>query len=91
MVNKRLADIEGSAVPAAMTLKRASVWLGATAATFVACCLLMVRFGHEMDAQAVVYPFMVVWGISALAWPLFAIWTFKAGIASLKLRMHPRW
>jgi hypothetical protein len=61
-----------------MALKAALVWLGATATLFGACCLVMLRFGNGMNAPTVVYPFIAIWGLSALAWPLFAILAFRA-------------
>ena len=67
----------------ALSLKTASIWLSATGAAFVACCLVMLQFGDGMNSPVLVYPFMAVWGLSALAWPLFAIWTFKLAVASL--------
>lgn len=52
----------------------------------MACCLIMLLFGHVMERPAIVYPFAAVAGASALAWPLFTVWTLRAAIASLRNR-----
>jgi hypothetical protein len=61
-----------------MTFKATFKWFASTAALFAVCCVVMVRFGPDMNAAIVVYPFMIVWGLSALAWPLFAVLAFRA-------------
>ncbi|MCW6532500.1 hypothetical protein NED98_19805 [Sphingomonas sp. MMSM20] len=53
-------------------------WFAGTALLFVVCCLVMFRFGHAMSEPVVVYPFIAAWGVSALAWPLFAMLAFRA-------------
>ena len=61
-----------------MTLRIALMWFAITAALFGACCFLMLRFGDDMNAPAVVYPFIAAWGVSALSWPFFAILAYRA-------------
>ena len=61
-----------------MPLRMLLICFASTAAVFVGCCLAMLRFGQEMNAPVVLYPFMAAWGVSALAWPLFAVLAFKA-------------
>ena len=61
-----------------MTFKAALFWFASTAAIFVTCCVIMLRFGPDMNAPEVVYPFIAAWGLSALAWPLFAVLAFRA-------------
>lgn len=61
-----------------MSLKSILVCLSSALAVFVACCVVMLRFGHDMNAPVIVYPFILVWGASALTWPLFAVWAFMA-------------
>ncbi|PXA87605.1 hypothetical protein DMC47_31475 [Nostoc sp. 3335mG] len=61
-----------------MSFRRTLTWFAGTALLFVACCLVMIRFGHAMSSPAVVYPFITAWGASALAWPLFAVLTVRA-------------
>jgi hypothetical protein len=63
---------------AAMTTKTNIIALAISAATFAGCCLVMLQFGPQMNSKAFVYPFMAVWGLSALVWPLFAIRTARA-------------
>ena len=40
---------------------------------FAICCVIMLVWGNQMNAAAVVIPFMVIWGLSALLWPAFAV------------------
>lgn len=61
-----------------MTFRATLIWFVGTVAVFGACCLIMARSGHDMNAPVVVYPFMAVWGFSALAWPLFAVLAWRA-------------
>jgi len=61
-----------------MTFKATLIWLAGTAAAFVICSFVMLRFGPQMNAPATVYPFIATWGISALAWPLFVVLAFRA-------------
>jgi hypothetical protein len=61
-----------------MTFKSALIWLASTAAVFVMCSFVMLRFGGHMNAPAIVYPFIATWGISALLWPLYVVLAFRA-------------
>ncbi len=61
-----------------MTFKTTMITCACMLALFVACCLVMLSFGQAMNTPAVVYPFIAAWGISALAWPLFAVLAFRA-------------
>jgi len=54
------------------------IWFVSTVAVFGACCLVMAHSGHDMNEPVVVYPFMAVWGFSALTWPLFAVLAWRA-------------
>jgi len=58
------------------------MWLLATAAVFLICCVVMLRFGSGLNAPLLVYPFMALWGLSALACPLFLIMAIKAAAAA---------
>ena len=51
-------------------------------AVFVACCIVMLRFGPQMNSEALVYPFMALWGVSALVWPFFAVLVIRASLSS---------
>jgi hypothetical protein len=73
-----------------MTIKAKAILLMFSAATFVACCWIRLRFGNSMHAPVIVYPFMAIWAASALSWPLFFIWTLRATIASLRRRSRTR-
>lgn len=42
-------------------------------AIFLACCLIMVIWGGQINSAIIVLPFMGVWGLSALLWPAFAL------------------
>jgi hypothetical protein len=59
-------------------LKTNIIALAISATVFVACCVVMFQFGPQMNSEAFVYPFMVVWAASALAWPLFVVRTIRA-------------
>ena len=61
-----------------MTFKTALTWLAATAATFLVCCFVMLWLGTHMNNPAIIYPFVTLWGLSALIWPLFAVFAFRA-------------
>lgn len=56
------------------------MWLAVSALAFAACCFVMLQFGPSMDTPVLVYPFMAVWGVSALAWPLFLVWLLRRSI-----------
>ena len=62
----------------AMTTKTNIIALAISAAVFAGCCLVLFQFGPQMNSKAFVYPFMAVWGLSALVWPLFAVRTARA-------------
>jgi hypothetical protein len=51
---------------------------------FVACCLIMLRFGPQMNDPLVVYPYIAVTGLSAVTWPIFTIWTIRAAFTSIR-------
>lgn len=61
-----------------MNLRSALTWLAITAAVFLVCRVLMLIFGSRMNAPVIVYPFIAVWGLSTLAWPLFLVLAFRA-------------
>ncbi|MDE0948204.1 MAG: hypothetical protein OSA39_15380, partial [Sphingobium sp.] len=63
-----------------MTVKALAIWFGVSAMAFAVCCLLMLQFGHAMDAPMLVYPFMAVWGVSALTCPLFLVWLIRKSL-----------
>lgn len=71
-----------------MTIKALAIWFTVTAATFGACCLIMAWFGSGMNEPAVVYPFVAIWGLSALLWPMFLIQMIRAALT--KTRNHAR-
>jgi len=73
-----------------VSLKATSLGLAATFSTFVACCLVMLHFGADMNDPVIVYPFIAVTGLSALAWPIFTIWTIRAAFALPKRRNRSR-
>jgi ABC-type Fe3+ transport system permease subunit len=64
-----------------MTLRTNIIGLALSATMFAACCVAMLKFGPQMD-KALVYPFMAVWGVSALAWPLFAVRVIRAALSA---------
>jgi hypothetical protein len=64
-----------------MTLRTNIIGLAISGVVFVACCAAMLRFGQQMNSEAVVYPFIAVWGLSALAWPLFAVRLLRASLS----------
>lgn len=72
-----------------MTIKALAVWLAVSAMAFAACCFVMLQFSHSMDAPMLVYPFMAVWGLSALAWPLFLVRMIRKSIRAAFLKLRP--
>ena len=58
------------------------VGLALSFAVFAACCVVMLRFGSQMNSEAFVYPFMAVWGVSALVWRFFALKVIRASLSS---------
>ena len=73
-----------------MTLKARLLWLLASAGTFLACCVVMLRFGQDMNSRAVAYPFVALWGVSALAWPMFLILSLRASVTAFRRRPKTR-
>lgn len=71
-----------------MGIKTLAIWLTISATTFAACCLVMLQHGHSMDAPVLVYPFMAVWGLSALAWPLFLVRLIRKSARAAFLKSH---
>ena len=61
-----------------MTLRAHIIGLVTSFAVFAACCVVMLRFGSQMNSEALVYPFMALWGVSALVWPFFAVKVVRA-------------
>ena len=49
----------------------------------------MLRYGHSMDAPMLVYPFMTIWGVSALAWPLFLVLLIRKVVRAAFLKLRP--
>jgi len=64
-----------------MTLKAQFVGFLVAAAAFLACCVIMLRYGHEIEAPTLVYPLIAIWGVSALAWPWFLVRTIRGVLA----------
>jgi len=56
-----------------MTFRSNILALAISAAVFAVCCIVMFKFGQQMNSKVLVYPFVAVWGLSALVWPLFAV------------------
>jgi hypothetical protein len=54
-------------------MKTDLIYFAATLLAFVFCCITMASFGYLVDNNLVIIPFMAVWGLSALAWPVFAV------------------
>ena len=72
-----------------MTMLRSNILgLAVSGIVFAACCVAMLQFGPQMNSQAFAYPFIAVCGVSALAWPLFAVRVIRASLsgASASLR-----
>jgi hypothetical protein len=49
-----------------------------SATVFGGCCLIMFEYGPQMNSKALVYPFITVWGLSTLVWPLFLVRAIRA-------------
>ena len=78
------ANIDESAVAVeagAMTLNTNILALAVSTSVFAVCCVIMLRFGSQMNSQAFVYLFIAVWGLSALVWPFFAVRAVRAALA----------
>ena len=72
-----------------MGIKALAVWLAVSATMFATCCFVMLQFGHSMDAPILVYPFMAVWGMSALTWPLCLVLLVRKSIQAAFLKFRP--
>jgi hypothetical protein len=72
-----------------MTVKALAIWFGVSTMAFAVCCFVMLQFGHSMDAPMLVYPFMAVWGVSALTWPLFLVWLIRKSIRAAFHKLRP--
>lgn len=57
------------------------IGLALSFAVFAACCVVMLRFGSQMNSEALVYAFMALWGVSALVWPFFAVKLIRAALS----------
>ena len=64
-----------------MTLRTHIIGLAISFAVFAACCVVMLRFGPQMNSAALVYSFMALWGVSALVWPFFALKVIRASLS----------
>lgn len=51
-----------------------------TAVIFGACCLLMFCFGPGLNDPMWIYPLMLAWGLSAVAWPAFLVLAVRKAI-----------
>jgi hypothetical protein len=71
-----------------MGIKTLAIWLTISATAFAACSLVMLQYGHSMDAPVLVYPFMAVWSVSALAWPVFLVRLIHKSIRAAFLKSH---
>lgn len=73
-----------------MGVRANTVALAVSAALFAAGCFVMSRFGAQVQSSALVYPFMITWGASALGWPVFALRAVRAASSALLLRRARR-
>ena len=64
-----------------MTLRQNIIALATSFALFAGCCAVMLRFGSQVNSETLVYPFIVLWGVSALVWPLFAVRVIRASLS----------
>jgi hypothetical protein len=64
-----------------MTVRTHIIGLAISFAVFAACCVVMLRFGSQMNSEALVYPFIALWGVSALVWPFFALKVIRASLS----------
>lgn len=72
----------------AMTFRTRLIGLAVSFAVFAGCCVVMLRLGSQMNSEAVVYPFMALWGVSALAWPFFTVTVIRASMSGASASMR---
>jgi len=46
-----------------MTFRSNILALAISAAVFAVCCIVMFKFGQQMNSKVLVYPFVAVWGL----------------------------
>lgn len=73
-----------------MTLKHQFIGLVITSVTFVTCCFLALKFHRELSAPGLMYPLLVVFGASALTFPLFAVVIARSAIGIIVRRVIRR-
>ena len=68
-----IADIRIGANLGPVGFRTYIIRLAISFGVFAACCVVMLRFGSQLNSKVFVYPFMAVWGLSAVVWPFFAV------------------
>lgn len=55
------------------TIKRELILLATALLVFIACCWIMLKYGHSINNDYIIFFYMSIWGVSSILWPILAM------------------